>query len=453
MPGSVRDLWVRQMTRSGWSPVGLPAQPWLTVTRPLGEGLVAACSVRCAVDETTVRQVVVGVGHAPSTRLMPRLTLRPEVMFVGESVVNPSGGDSSDAARIPAADGHLDDLVLAVNASADDLAPRFAGTADLAAVLQEGYAEDQSEPSSNLVVLLAATDRLDAAIDLAHSMQSNREDPDPEFDRFVRQLELWVAAGAPDPPALEAWPPVYFQDTVYESRDQAREQNRRERPLRKAAIDAVRPHARTDSLDELATRLEHELAARGLRETRATTTMAARLLQASRWGRTKAGFTLLKTNLVQYKDSVHALRTVFGDEHTTPLDFPTPPAWATPPPQACFTPPTLSGEDITIDIAPEAEPTLTRLVEHSVGRRHPIISVDLWFDKVEDAKRIDVFIGNNRIGSLSDDDAEAMTPVFEAASRFHELPQLPGVLHAFGPPLSTRFTADKPAPFPPLPSF
>src|SRR6476619_432520 len=89
MPGSVGDLWVRQMARSGWSQVGIPGQPWLTVTRPLGEGLVAACSVRLAADETTVRQAVVGVGHAPSTRLMPRLTLRPEVMFIGEPVVNP----------------------------------------------------------------------------------------------------------------------------------------------------------------------------------------------------------------------------------------------------------------------------------------------------------------------------------------------------------------------------
>lgn len=46
-----------------------------------------------------------------------------------------------------------------MNASADNLAPGFAGTADLAAVLQEGYAEDQAEPNSNLVVLLAATNR------------------------------------------------------------------------------------------------------------------------------------------------------------------------------------------------------------------------------------------------------------------------------------------------------
>ena len=453
MPDSVGDLWVRDMTRSGWSPVGLPGQPWLTVTRPLGEGLVAACSVRFAAHETTVRQVVVGVGHAPSTRLMPRLTLRPEVMFVGEPVVNPGGGEWFDSSWNPDANGHLNDLMSAVNASTDNLAPRFARTADLAAVLQEGYAEDQAEPSSNLVVLLAATDRLEDAIDLAHSMQSNMEDPDPEFDRFVRQLELWVAAGAPEPPALEAWPPEYFQDTVYESRDQARDRNRREGPLRKAAIDAVRPHARTDSLDELATRLEHELAARGLRETRATATMAARLLQTSRWGRTKAGLTLLKTSLVQAKDSVHALRTAFGDETNTPFDFPTPPAWALPPPRACFTPPILSGEDITIDIAPEAQPTVTRLVEHSAGRRSPMIGVDLWFDKVEDPDRIDVFIGNDRIGSLSGDDAEAMTPVFTAASKFQELPRLSGVLQAFGPPLGTSLTANKPAPFPPLPSF
>lgn len=453
MPGSVADVWVRQMTRSGWSPVGLPAQPWLTVTRPLGEGLVAACSVRFAANETAVRQAVVGVGHAPSTRLMPRLTLRPEVMFVGEPVVNPGGGEWFDSSWIPAADGHLDDLTLAVNASADNLAPRFAGTADLEAVLQEGYAEDPSEPRSNLVVLLAATDRRDVAIDLAHSMQSNMEDPDPEFDRFVRQFELWVAAGAPEPPALEAWPPEYFQDTVYESRDEARERNRREMPLRKAAIDAVRPHAQTDSLDELTTRLEHELAARGLRETRATTTMAARLLQPSRWGRTKAGLTLLKTSLVQCKDSVHALRRAFGDDTRTPFDFPTPPAWALPPPQACFTPPILSGEDITIDIALEAEPTVTRLVEHSAGGRNPMISVNLWFDKVGDPKRFDVFIGNNRIGSLSGDDAEVMGPVFEAASKFQELPQLSGVLQAFGPPLGTNLTASKPAPFPSLPSF
>lgn len=214
-------------------------------------------------------------------------------------------------------------------------------------------------------------------------MQSNLEDPDREFDRFVRQLELWVAAGAPEPPALEAWPPEYFEDTADESPGQARERNRRERPLRKAAIDAVRPHARTDSLDELATRLEHELAARGLRETRATATMAARLVQTSRSGRTKAGLTLIKTSLVQAKDLVHALRTVFGYETNTPFAFPMQPTWALPPPQACFTPPILSGEDITIDIAPEAERTVTRLVEDSAGRRNPMISVDLWFDKVD----------------------------------------------------------------------
>lgn len=96
---------------------------------------------------------------------------------------------------------------------------------------------------------------------------------------------------------------------------------------------------------------------------------------------------------------------------------------------------------------------MTRLVEDSAGRRNPMISVDRWFDNVDDPNRIDVFIGNDRIRSLSGDDAEAMTSVFTAASQFQELPRLSGVLHAFGPPLGTSLTANRPAPFPPLPSF
>lgn len=81
MPDSVGDLWVRDMTWSGWSPVGLPGQPWLTFTRPSVRGWSRRVPLGAPRTRRLSGRWWSGVGHAPSTRLMPRLTLRPEVMF------------------------------------------------------------------------------------------------------------------------------------------------------------------------------------------------------------------------------------------------------------------------------------------------------------------------------------------------------------------------------------
>lgn len=454
MTSSPEDVWMREMAQSGWSQAWVSNEFSPSMTRPMAEGLVAACSVRFASGDskTTVRHAVVGVGHTPSTRLMPRLTLRPEVMLMGDPLVDRNGGDPPEAARASTPSLPLEDLASAVNTAANEVAHRFVALADLEWVLRSGYSVEVTEPHTNLLVFLAATHRSSAAVELAHAMQSDMTNPDEEFDRFVRQLELWVAAGASEAPALEDWPPEYFQDRVSESPESIRQRERLEKPLRKAAVDAARPYARTDSLPELVARLERELADRGLRESRATTTMLAQLLRTNRRGRAKAGFTLLKTGLTQYKDSVNALRSVFGDTDTAPFDSPTVPEWALPPAHAAFTPPVMDHQDLTIDLTPEAGPTIKRLIDHPPNRR-PMISVDLWFDIVEHTREVGVFIGNQRIGSLSGDDATTMGPVFEAASRFQELPRLPGILQVFDPPLGTSLTAHRPAPFPPLPSF
>jgi hypothetical protein len=382
---------------------------------------------------------------------MPRLTLRPHALFVAEAVTGFASDNDVGSFVFIDSETKLRELMPAVQRTVEYVSRECQGVADLERALRSGYAADQTEPRPDLVVLLAATGRGDAALELARLMQTESELPEAEFDRFVRQLELWVAAGSPEPPGLDTWPPEYFQDTVREAPGETRARERREKPLREAALKAARPYASTDSLLELTERLERELGERGLHQTRATTAQWARLLQAGHWGRTRAGLTLLRTLLLQYKEAANALRAVFGDG-PLPLGSTGGPEWATPPSKASFSPPLTERESITINVLPEGEAVLRRLVEEST-RNHLLVQVQLWFDHSDDPGVLDAFIGAQRVGQVTGHEAVLLEASIDAAARFQELPQLPGILQWLEPPLGVSLTACRPAALPPPPRF
>ncbi len=325
------------------------------MTRPVRSDLALGCRVSTAAGGSAITQVVVGVAHPRSMRLMPRLTLSPEALLIVEPVRNayPDEQGPGDLMSVDSQD-KLDDLMLAIDRAVQHVAGEVPDAEALESALNADYEDNPTEPHPGLVVFLAATDRIDAAVELAHRMQAESDDSEEEFDRFVRQLELWVAAGRIEPPELDAWPAEYFQGFVQQTAESARERERREKPLRESAFKAARPHAQTDSLLELTERLERELDGRGLHETRATTAQWARLMQAGRWGRARAGFTLLKTGILQTKQSVNALRAVFGTGDLPAFATRDRPSWTLPPLEASFAPPLIEGARITIHVTSEA---------------------------------------------------------------------------------------------------
>ena len=285
--GSILDLLERQLTLAGWVAAAIPQQFWKPMTRPIGSELVLGCRVSTAAGGSAITQVLVGVGHPRSMRLMPRLTLSPEALLIVEPVRNayPDEQGPGDLMSVDSQD-KLDDLMLAIDRAVQHVAGEVPDAAALESALNADYEDNPTEPHPGLWCSWQ-TDRVDAAVELAHRMQAESDDSEEEFDRFVRQLDLWVTAGRMEPPELDAWPAEYFQGFVQQTPESARVRERREKPLRESAFKAARPHAQTDSLLELTERLERELDGRGLHETRATTAQWARLMQAGRWGRAR----------------------------------------------------------------------------------------------------------------------------------------------------------------------
>ncbi|MGZ4666226.1 MAG: hypothetical protein ACXV5Q_14650 [Frankiaceae bacterium] len=113
-----------------------------------------------------------------------------------------------------------------------------------------------------LPVFLAATGRPDEALDQVEELlASDLEDvQERDYRRFARQLRLWVDAGAPPPPALDAWPPDAFE-LPWRARPRMSPSERRAgRNASREALNAVRKLARGKSRSELVALLAAEYA-------------------------------------------------------------------------------------------------------------------------------------------------------------------------------------------------
>jgi hypothetical protein len=411
-----------ELSDAGWDRFPFADPDRLTFTYELGKGFQAVIEVTALGHPGPPMPVEAdtGVAYARATALMPRLTLPPSPILV---LTGDPDTEASRAATEPDSESDLDrfraDVLQLARDKAVRLARPFATVDELEASLRADVEDCPEAVIETLPVFLAATGRESEALTLVEEFLASDLDEvqDRDYRRFARQLRLWVDAGSPVPPALEAWPVDAFASPPTGEPDEPRRARRNERDATRDAVDAVRRRAGGKSRSELVALLSAEYSRRGLDVAPAAVVMQAGLLEVERgpFGKLRSGLMAFRTATALTREAVTGLRHAFEDG----------PSWLEPPDEALFDVPS-DGGWVPVAIADDAEEWLARVAAASHATPQLLTHCEAWLrpaDVSEGATAgISVFIGHQRVGRLQGSDVEPFRPAMAAAACYADLP-------------------------------
>jgi hypothetical protein len=411
-----------ELSDAGWDRFPFADPDRLTFTYELGKGFQAVIEVTALGHPGPPMPVEAdtGVAYARATALMPRLTLPPSPILV---LTGDPDTEASRAATEPDSESDLDrfraDVLQLARDKAVRLARPFATVDELEASLRADVEDCPEAVIETLPVFLAATGRESEALTLVEEFLASDLDEvqDRDYRRFARQLRLWVDAGSPVPPALEAWPVDAFASPPTGEPDEPRRARRNERDATRDAVDAVRRRADGKSRSELVALLSAEYSRRGLDVAPAAVVMQAGLLEVERgpFGKLRSGLMAFRTATALTREAVTGLRHAFEDR----------PSWLEPPDEALFDVPS-DGGWVPVAIADDAEEWLARVAAASHATPQLLTHCEAWLRPAEVSEGatagISVFIGHHRVGRLQGSDVEPFRPAMAAAACYADLP-------------------------------
>lgn len=268
LPPALDELLRQRLEALGWSLFGFGSPIGRTWTFPVSDDLVATLAVYGPWHFHTPAAftVDVGVGHPPSTRLMPRLTQQPRASLYSiedQPWLTWEAEDPDD----PETQTSFAAAVTEMARFAVDAAGRLSQSGLLERQLRE-LAPDEDDPTT-LPLYLAATGRVNEALETIEESVGRdgawRNWSEDQDRRLARQLRLWADAGAPTPPELDKWPPNAFDAGLIEVDEgstwsRARARSRAEREAQEAVRKALRtPPADSSDTAPAAQQVAHML--------------------------------------------------------------------------------------------------------------------------------------------------------------------------------------------------
>jgi hypothetical protein len=273
-------------------------------------------------------------------------------------------------------------------------------------------------------VLLATSGRpTEARSALSSYLASGREEvTTAEFKRFSYALTGWLDAGAvsPEPPIGPVGP------RMRRSERPTREDRAREQRARREAENAVRRHSDGKTRDHLREMLKAEFVRREVRESPFAIEMMLDKIQAPDTPLGHARFTLngLKEVAGLVTGVVKMLRDPDTMEH---------PEWLEPPPRATHQIYADHRAAVGVELDPEAEPLLDRVLNETSVITGDIATVKAWLtwdpEPRTPSSRLVVHLGAERLGVVPDADVSFFQTAMDSASRSDGVPFTPAALH------------------------
>ena len=366
-----------------------------------------------------VTGVSVGISYEPLRRLSPLLDLYE--LAVLDETAWPEVGDD-DKRR-------LDPLEVTTAQEAEHTAQRLAGVisergaefaeqyASLDALLAEFSEGEEDHPHLTRAALLAAAGRLDEARQsLARLNVSERSQRTRSARRAARQLARWVHSGGDASLIPDAPPPSRFTARQSPSFSELWSDSQAER----AALKQVREGARGTSREQARALLREALTRHGGRQ-QSPLWIESRLdhLWDSPEDRVQLGVTMLGGAARFGLGVAKAIR----DREIPDLSAPD---WLEPPDHALYE---IARSDrwAAAELDPDARPWVDR-VHDATPRLFGIAMLTAWLcragDGIDAPATLDVYVGEQRVGKVSAQDAVAYAGVMADAAARDEQPCL-----------------------------
>ena len=262
-----------------------------------------------------------------------------------------------------------------------------------------------------LVVLAAMGRHEDARTLLTTYPAEQTDEPIDRSDRrFIRQLRRWLDAGAPVAPAVE--------DTLAQlprrgptprpSWTDARAKSK----AKKEALAAARAKSKGKSLDQLKELIAAEYGDRGIEIAPSIVDVNAEMLRSEQqpFGRAR---TALKAIRMLKSTGADAIRLI---KHASDVD----PAWLQPPDRAAY--PVIAARDrhTSVELDAEAHDWLERVRAEAPRRLGPWILIDVWLTREDPAGPLVAYVGEQRVGTVSQTETKAFDHALRAAALFDE---------------------------------
>lgn len=295
--------------------------------------------------------------------------------------------------------------------------------------LLEAHRDDESEgPNQVVPALLAAARRFEEA---RSALARYRPDVDVDVDmpeakrrerRFVYQLTRWIDSGGDRALLPSAPPPRRYAHFERRSATETWHEVR----ARKAAVEALKREATGHDRVELRSMLKSELAERGVSMDPLGIEQAINQLWISHGERARGGAQALKTVGKIGLAVANAIRT-----HELPeLPDMSVPEWLEPPARAVYAVPRRDdpGHQWTAVHLDEGNTDWLQRVYAAVPRLVEIVesaTLDAWLDWARPQNRggrLEVHLGERRVGLLDEEATAAYSDVADAAVQREELP-------------------------------
>jgi len=99
--------------------------------------------------------------------------------------------------------------------------------------------------------------------------------------------------------------------------------------------------------------------------------------------------------------------------------IPDPPDWMNPPEEASYHGPPRRGDKVPVEVDRNATAWLDRALESAPGHVGDVQAlVPVWFDwdtEEDDTRRVEVYLGSTRVGTLNQNSSQSFSPVMKAA--------------------------------------
>ena len=380
-----------------------------------------------APGDTRAVMGIVGVSYFPAYRLWPTLIglERSELTISVRELV-----------------GDPEHVVINVKLAGPDDVPR-AAEALVAPVLTHGMEWAQQYTSVDAIidwhradperfdseikvipVLLATSGRpTEARSALSSYLASGREEvTTPEFKRFSYAFSGWLDAGAvaPEPPTGPVGPRMRRPERP------TREDQARKLRARREAENAVRRHSDGKTRDQLREMLTAELVRHEVKEAPFAIEMMLDKIQAPETPLGRARYTL--SGLKAAAGLVTGVVKMLRDPDTMEQ-----PEWLEPPPRATHQIYADHRNAIGVELDPEAEAWLDRVLNEASVITGDMATVKAWLtwdpEPQMPSSRLVVHIGADRVGVVPDADVPFFQTAMDSASSSDGVPFTPAALH------------------------